>query len=298
MSYQIDDYSKTKIFITDGWREWYLPKFRINMEVAEPLLTINWDDAELGSPARRQLVLDYQDVSGYGYANPTSAADLKAIIEAYEISAWTDIGPGGDLLTAKAQLLSHDGIGDAILAPGANEYWLRRNDSTLTGLDWVGSADIASAIRSITNVYYLPRFGKSAADQATTAIVQTDITGVNISISANENIYIKAIIKVGASANNGARYAVTIPTGATMFLSHSGTSAATVALAAPQWLTVSGTEGATTNAIINTNMWVLIEGWVYNGANAGTIQVQGRTANAANTVTFYSGSMIIGHIIP
>lgn len=149
MSYQIDDYSKTKIFITDGWREWYLPKFRINMEVAEPLLTINWDDAELGSPARRQLVLDYTDVSGYGYANPTSAADLKSIIEAYEVSAWTDIGPGGNLLINKADLLSHDGIGDAILPGGTNEYLLSRDDTELTGLKWISKA---AALGSITEV--------------------------------------------------------------------------------------------------------------------------------------------------
>ena len=83
-----------------------------------------------------------------------------------------------------------------------------------------------------------------------------------------------------------------------MFLAHAGSSAATVALSLYQWLTSSGVEGATTNALVTANMWVVMEGWVYNGANAGTIQVQGRTANAANTITIYEGSMISGHILP
>lgn len=139
MSYLIDDLNRTQIYITDGWGEWYVPKFRISMEVAEPFLTINWDDAEIGSPARRSLTLDYTDVSGYGYANPTSAQDLKNIIDAYIISGWTDIGTGGDILNAKAQLLSHDGASDTILAGGTNEYILSRDDSQVTGLRWIAN---------------------------------------------------------------------------------------------------------------------------------------------------------------
>ena len=298
MSYLIDDYSRTKIYVTDGWREWYWPKFRIEMEVDEPYLTVSWDDAELGSPARRTLVLDYQDVSGYGYANPASAADLEAIINAYINSGWTDIGTGGDILNAKGQLLSHDGASDTILAAGTNEYWLRRDDSEAAGLEWVPSSDIAAAIKSITDVYYLPRFAKSGADQTTNSTSLGGITGISISISANENVYVKVLLHIGCSATNGARWAVTLPTGATMNLSHAGTSEATRALAAPQWLTTSGAEGSTTNAIINANMWVVMEGWVYNGANAGTVQVQGRSVNVGNTVTIYEGSMISAHILP
>ena len=140
-------------------------------------------------------------------------------------------------------------------------------------------------------------FSKSSVDQSTTSTALADITNLGISIAANQNIYFKAIIKVGASGTNGARYAVTLPTGATMLAYHAGMNAATVSLAAAQWLTTSGTEGSTINILAVATMVTVIEGWVYNGANAGMIQVQGRSANVANTVTWYSGSMIKGDII-
>lgn len=141
-------------------------------------------------------------------------------------------------------------------------------------------------------------YSKSTADQVTAApAVLIDITNVGIAIAANQNLYIRVLLHVGCSANNGTRWGVTIPTGATMKLFHTGTSNANISEAAPQWLATSGVEGATTNAIVNANMKTIMEGWVYNGANAGTIQVQGRTANAANTLTIYTGSMIVGLVI-
>ena len=402
----IDNYSRTKIYVTDLWREWDLPKFDITMKVNGDILDIYWFIGQEGTDVQH-LGIDYNDVGGYGYANPTSAADLMSIIDGYIESAWTDIGPGGDILTAKADLLSNNGTTDEILPGGANEYYLKRDNAEATGLKWVPVTDITSAanigaaitasasatpnntdevatsdsgvLKKITwtnvkvflktyfdTLYtttaavatqittaltgyltsataaatYQPLdsdlttiagltattdnfiqskssawasrtiaqvktdlgipgvvFSKSSSDQATTSTGLANITNIGISIAANQNIYFKAIIKVGCSGTNGARYAVTLPTGATMLAYHAGTSVATVSLPAPQWLTTSGTEGATINILAITTMVTVIEGWVYNGANAGTIQVQGRSVNAANTVTWYSGSMITGQIL-
>lgn len=141
----IDNYSRTEIYITDLWREWYVPKFTIFFgEITEPYLDIYWFAGQQGTNVQ-YLRIDYNDVGGYGYANPTSAADLKSIIQGYIDSAWTDIGPGGDLLTAKADLLSNNGTADEILPGGANEYYLKRDNSTSTGLKWVAASDILSA---------------------------------------------------------------------------------------------------------------------------------------------------------
>lgn len=219
MSYQIDDYSKTKIFITDGWREWYLPKFRINMEVAEPLLTINWDDAELGSPARRQLVLDYTDVSGYGYANPTSAADLKSIIEAYEVSAWTDIGPGGNLLINKADLLSHDGIGDAILPGGTNEYLLSRDDSTATGLAWISKTVAGGGlwvpIATKTSRLYATSIAEVSGTATTTEELLTTFTITGGDCVDTDTVIVRALVSHSSSSGSQKVWRIRVDTSAT-----------------------------------------------------------------------------------
>lgn len=149
MNWFVDDYSRTQILITDGVREFYIPKFRLAMDIDGDVVYLYWNDRERGTGGdERILPLNYLDVvdnySGY-ISNPTSATDLAAQIDAMIDSAWTDItAGGGDLLTAKADLLSHDGVSDTILPGGTNEYILSRNDVEQTGLEWIPKTDIYS----------------------------------------------------------------------------------------------------------------------------------------------------------
>ena len=185
-------------------------------------------------------------------------------------------------------------LGRITAGSGNVEEVVLDTDGTLAA----NSDDIVATQKAVkTYVDAQTIFSKSSADQSTAAVALADITNLGLSIAANQNIYFKATIKVGASGTNGARYAVTFPTGATMLAYSAGQGAATVSFAAPSWLTASGTEGATMNILAVTTMVTVIEGWVYNGSTAGTIQIQGRSANVANTVTWYSGSNILGHII-
>jgi len=152
MTYFIDDTNQHQITITDLWREWVIPKFRINMVVSEPYLSIYWNDRESGTGGdERVLKINYLDVAdGYsGYAdNPASATALMAMIDAMIVSGF---GSTGDLLTAKADLLSHDGVSDTILPGGTNEYVLSRDNSTQTGLKWIAqsSANVVGAASSV-----------------------------------------------------------------------------------------------------------------------------------------------------
>lgn len=142
MSYAIEDYNRRFIYITDGFREYFVPKFRLTMQVDEPYLKMTWNIPETGGN-NRFLQIDYQDVSNYGYSgNPTSAQDLEDIINGYIDSAWTNINTG-DLLSAKGDLLSHNGITDTILPAGTNEYILSRNNSEATGLEWIEKSAVA-----------------------------------------------------------------------------------------------------------------------------------------------------------
>lgn len=150
----IDDFNEYQFYITDLWREWYVPKFNdMFMVVDEPYLEIHWMDTEKGpGGSSRMIRMDYRDVvDGYsGYvSNPTSAQDLKDQIDVMRVSGFG--GGGGDLLTAKADLLSHDGVSDTILAGGTNEYILSRDNTESTGLKWIAKTAVVDGGISVTD---------------------------------------------------------------------------------------------------------------------------------------------------
>ena len=91
MAYDIQDFDELQIYVTDGWREWYIPKFRIFMTVEEPICYVYWTDTEKGaSGLTRLLALDYNDVT-FGYLTPSSAGEVEIQINSYIVSAWTNI---------------------------------------------------------------------------------------------------------------------------------------------------------------------------------------------------------------
>jgi len=166
MSYAIEDYSRTFIYITDGFREYFVPKFRLSMQVNEPYLTLKWNIPETGGN-NRVVTIDYQTVSNYGYSgNPTSASDLEDIILGYIDSAWTDIQVG-DILSAKGDLLSHNGVTDTILPAGANESYLKRNNSQTTGLEWVPQSSVVSGLTSALIIPTITGATSAMADTGT-----------------------------------------------------------------------------------------------------------------------------------
>lgn len=91
MAYNITDNSELEIYINDGWREWYIPKFRMRWEVNEPNIRLYWTDTEKpGNGITRTLLLDYNDVQ-FGYLTPTSASEIAIVLQSYIISSWDNI---------------------------------------------------------------------------------------------------------------------------------------------------------------------------------------------------------------
>lgn len=154
MIWYIDDFNQHQITITDTIREWTIPKFRIYMEVEEPILYLYWNDREQGDGGdERLLEIDYRDVvDGYGgyVDNPASATALMATIETMIVSGF---GSGTtNLLTNKADLLSHDGVSDTILPGGPNEYIPVRDNATQTGFNYISQSQIVQNGGGLTAV--------------------------------------------------------------------------------------------------------------------------------------------------
>lgn len=91
MAFNITDNSELEIYINDGWREWYIPKFRLRYEISEPNIRLYWTDTEKqGNGITRTLLLDFNDVQ-FGYLTPTSASEVGIVLQSYITSAWDNI---------------------------------------------------------------------------------------------------------------------------------------------------------------------------------------------------------------
>lgn len=92
MSYVISNNDElTFTIVYDLQTTWVVPKFRCLVKVDEPYATLYWTDTEKGSSGiTRSVVMDYNDVL-FGVYAPSSAAEVKTLIDALIIKAWTDI---------------------------------------------------------------------------------------------------------------------------------------------------------------------------------------------------------------
>jgi hypothetical protein len=92
MSYVISNSDElTFTIVYDLQTTWVVPKFRCLVVVDEPYATLYWTDTEKGSSGiTRSVVMDYNDVL-FGVYAPSSAAEVKTLIDALIIKAWTDI---------------------------------------------------------------------------------------------------------------------------------------------------------------------------------------------------------------
>lgn len=132
------------------------------------------------------------------------------------------------------------------------------------------------------------------ADQ-TMSTSAADVDNMSAAIAAYDSVYIECELHVGTSANNGVRYTVTIPSGATMKIFFMGTTSSTVGQGPLQILTTSGTQTTTIQAFATTTGIAKFTGVVINDSNAGIIQIQALSMNAGNTMTVYSGSVFKTH---
>jgi len=170
MAFDISDYDNTQIYITDGWREWYLPKFSMTCEVSGDFVTLYYSDQWKGvSGLRRPLEMDYNNIS-FGYSSPSSATDACTTIETYINSGFGGTGGTGDVVgpasAVNTNIAVFDGITGKLIADGGTRIVdittsiatkqdtlvSGSNIKTLNGTTLLGSTDII--LRGQINVLF------------------------------------------------------------------------------------------------------------------------------------------------
>lgn len=112
---------------------------------------------------------------------------------------------------------------------------------------------------------------KVLANQLFTSNVVLATVGLTSPLAANQKQKFRAWIPFSVGATGGVRLQVVLPAGATVL----STSVINNTVAPAQTAAVQTTSVAITNALANAgNHWIYIEGYVENGAVAGSIDIQ------------------------
>jgi len=170
-------------------------------------------------------------------------------------SAWAALGPG-----TSGNVLSTNGA-------GANPSWIAQSSYTPVWTDGVKSAD-----QSITS-----------------STVLTDATDMSFSVAANTyySFQFELLLNIagsGVSTGGGLEVSITCPTGGTLMFGPPGGLYASVTGSGTRLVLVSNTN------FINP-LTVLLLGYLSNGANAGTLQLQfSQNSSSANALTMRKGS--------
>jgi hypothetical protein len=131
-----------------------------------------------------------------------------------------------------------------------------------------------------------------AADITTTLATAQTATGLSFTIAANEVYQFAAELFIACSSTGGLKFAIDIPTSATIKASVLGESSGPTAFL-EQFITADATLIATAINTFAGSGRVRIEGIVANGANAGTVQVQYAAGTAGQTATIQANSHLM-----
>lgn len=170
-------------------------------------------------------------------------------------SAWAALGPG-----TSGRVLSTNGT-------GADPSWIAQSSYTPVWTDGVKTAD----------------------QSRTSSTVLTDASDMSFSVAANTyySFQFELLLNIagsGGGTGGGLDVSITCPTGGTLMFGQPGGFYAGVTGSGTRYTLVSNT------SFINP-ITVLLLGYLSNGANAGTLQLQfSQNASSANALTMRKGS--------
>lgn len=135
----------------------------------------------------------------------------------------------------------------------------------------------------------------TTGDQTTTSASVTNVTDLIQAVSANKRYRISGVIHLGCNNTGGVKIAVSLPTGATMFVSLTGRgnpgNTTTVAIGA---IVTSATLSSASFCIgSSSGGHVLIDGEITTDSTAGNIQIQFASGTGTQTSTIYQQGTIL-----
>lgn len=146
-----------------------------------------------------------------------------------------------------------------------------------------------------------PYPARISGDLTTTSTSAADATGLSFPIGANEVWSFECYMKVGSSSTAGTKYAVNVPSGATLAVQVEGQTTGNGVFAQEQLTaaatltsTAFNTTGAFTTAAVGA--FVAVRGVVANGSTPGTVQVQ-HAKVTSGTATIYANAYLIARRI-
>jgi hypothetical protein len=132
----------------------------------------------------------------------------------------------------------------------------------------------------------------TAANQTTTVIAPTNVTGMSFNIGANETWSFEFNIDNGCNNTGGVKYAITVPAGGVLNATALGLATSLTTIQFAQ-LIVSGTlTAAGFNRVNLATGFTRIVGVVANGATLGTVQLQFASTTAGQTSTVFANSYL------
>ncbi len=151
----------------------------------------------------------------------------------------------------------------------------------------------------INGVTFNPFNFRNSGDLTTTNTTATDVTGFGFNIAANEVWSFEIYCKIGSSSAAGTKYAINIPSGATIMAQVWGSLGSTTAytqdtISAATTLGVAFNTAGLTTAAQGANL--TIRGVVANGSTPGTVQFQ-HAKGTSGTSTIYANSYMVARRI-
>jgi hypothetical protein len=226
-----------------------------------------------------ELATTAETTTGTDTARAVTPAGLLNATTASNINARTAVKKAGTLIGTRR------GIN---FIEGANV--------TLTVADDAGNEEVDVTIAASGGGGTTHALARKTADESvTSSTTLQDDDDLFFAIAANEVWVVEWVLFCGGSAANDSKFAVTVPSGATLAWSGFGTRESDTLVQVYEYITTSGSERVMAQRDA-ANYPTIIKGYVANSTTPGNVRLQyAQNVSGVNAFTVRAGSHMIAH---